>query len=280
MWTGHGFILDGKPTSIVSYVVGASGWSDNLTTFHEEHAGTNHPIDVASRNFALEPFKRLSKDNLVVLEVGCSSGYYLRLLRDHLPNATVIGSDYVLGPLRELATTLPDVPIIQLDLVHCPLPSQSIDVVVMLNVLEHIQEDAAALRQVYRVLRPGGLLILEVPAGPLLYDVYDRLLLHYRRYSMRRIRSLFAAAGFEITSATHLGAIVFPGFAAVKLWNRFALSPNKVRREQETRVVSGYIQATGTNPLLSLAFALERWLGRWISWPFGIRCVLVGRRPE
>ena len=176
VWTERGFVVDGKPTDVVADAVGASGWTDDLTVFSEEHAGTDHPIDVASRDHALSGLDHLTRDDPVVLEIGCSSGYLLPLIRDRLPRATVIGADYVPGPLKELAASLPDVPIIQFDLVNCPLPDQSVDAVIMVNVLEHIKEDVQALRHVFRILRPGGVLILEVPAGPHLYDVYDRMM--------------------------------------------------------------------------------------------------------
>ena len=213
----------------------------------------------------------------MVLEIGCSSGFLLPLIRERLPRATVIGADYILGPLKELAGTLPDIPIIQFDLTDCPLPDQSVDAVIMINVLEHIKDDALALRHVFRdSLRPGGVLILEVPAGPHLYDVYDRLLMHHRRYTMARIRRLFVRSGFQIVKATHSGTIVYPAFAAVKMWNRFR-APQVKRRDEE--VVAGYIQYTASSLLLGAAFGVERWFGKWVRWPFGIRCVLVGRRP-
>jgi len=152
-----------------------------------------------------------------------------------------------------------------------------VDAVIMLNVLEHIKEDAQALHHVFRILRLGGVLILEVPAGPHLYDVYDRLLMHHRRYTLSRIRRLFARSGLEIVKATHSGVIVYPAFAAVKLWNR--ARPPALRNKRDEEVVSGYIQQTASSTLLEAAFGFERWLGRWTPWPFGIRCVLVGRRP-
>ena len=49
-------------------------------------------------------------------------------------------------------------------------------------MLEHVEDDQAAIRQVYRILQPGGVAVIEVPAGPDLYDIYDRQLMHHRRY--------------------------------------------------------------------------------------------------
>jgi SAM-dependent methyltransferase len=63
--------------------------------------------------------------------------------------------------------------LLHFDLRHCPLPDGSFDGVILLNVLEHIKEDAAALRQIARILKPGGIAAIEVPAGRGLYDIYD-----------------------------------------------------------------------------------------------------------
>src|SRR5258705_13994837 len=72
------------------------------------------------------------------LEVGCSSGFLLRDLRRELPGASLIGADYVRGPLDDLHKRMPDIPLLQFDLVQCPLPSDSVDVVVRSE--EHTSE--------------------------------------------------------------------------------------------------------------------------------------------
>src|SRR5688572_29632027 len=82
VWTDRGFLVDGKPVDVVSYDVGSSGWSDDLTVFSEEHAGTDHPIDVASRDHALDALHHVTRPDPVVLEIGCSSGYFLPLIRE------------------------------------------------------------------------------------------------------------------------------------------------------------------------------------------------------
>src|SRR6266852_6012270 len=184
LWTEQGFVVDSVPRGVLSYAAGDSGWTDQLTSFHEDTAGSSHPIDRASRTNALRQLEAhaLDKERLNVLEVGCSSGFLLDLIRRRLPNAFVIGADYVRGPLEILANESTDLPLLHFDLCQCPLPSDSIDAAILLNVLEHIDDDALALRQLLRILRPGGIAIFEVPAGPELYDVYDELLMHRRRY--------------------------------------------------------------------------------------------------
>jgi SAM-dependent methyltransferase len=274
-WTGRGFQLDNARVSVLAYETGSSGWTDDLTTFHEENAGSNHPIDRASRTLALDQLALVRAERPVILEIGCSSGFMLRLIRERVPSALVIGADYVRGPLETLAEELPDVPLLQFDLAQCPLPGDSVDAVIMLNVLEHIREDALALCQVHRILRPGGVVIIEVPAGPELYDVYDELLMHHRRYRLRSLTRALRGAGFEIARASHLGALIYPPFYLVKRRNQRYLSRDAAAKRQ---IVARNIQSTGTSLVLDAVIRAELLLGRWIRWPFGIRCVATGRK--
>lgn len=273
IWTEHGFKLGDSTVPFLSYEVGASGWTDHLTKFHEETGGSSHFIDCASRQHALDHLhKYVRRISPVILDVGCSSGFMLCIIREHFTSALVIGSDFVSGPLEQLATKLPDVPLLQFDLVKCPLPGDSIDAVVLLNVLEHIQDDAAAMRQVYRILKPGGIAVIEVPAGPHLYDVYDELLLHCRRYSLAALRKLVKSAGFQVIEQSNLGFFVYPGFWLVKQRNKRFLSQEKVFQQ---RIVERNIRDTGNSRLLNAIMRIELILGRWVSYPFGIRCLVT-----
>lgn len=272
VWTGHGFRIGDDIVPVLSYEVGSSGWTDELTAFHEESAGSAHFIDLASRQHALEELDKHLAGSRVILEIGCSSGFMLRSMRERIPQAVVIGADYIRGPLEQLAEKMPDIPLLQFDLVDCPLPDNCVDAVVVLNVLEHIEDDAAAVGQLYRILKPGGVAIVEVPAGPHLYDVYDKLLLHFRRYSLKDLKRLVEKAGFLTVDQSHLGCFLYPGFWAVKQRNKRFLSQQAAEQQQ---VVANNIRETGSSRLLGAVMKSEQTLGRWISYPFGIRCVLT-----
>jgi SAM-dependent methyltransferase len=276
LWTGRGFRVGDRFLPVLSYKTGGSGWTDELTAFHEEKAGTDHSIDLASRKYALVQLRRFVPVlAAIVLEVGCSSGLFLRILRKRMPEAFLIGSDYVAEPLLRLARDLPDLPLLQFDLTRFPLPSQSLDAVVLLNVFEHIQDDSAAMAQVYRILKPGGIAIIEVPAGPHLYDVYDKLLMHERRYSFGQLKRLAVGAGFQILTQSHLGFFLYPGFWWVKRRNRkYVGHEETIQRE----IVAQNIGATRESRLLKTILRMELALGRWFSYPFGIRCLLTCRR--
>jgi ubiquinone/menaquinone biosynthesis C-methylase UbiE len=275
VWTAGGFQVAGARTPVLAYGVGDSGWNDSLTTMHEDTAGSDHPIDLASRRHAVEQLrKNLPRPDAVVLEVGCSSGYLLRDMQGAMPEACIIGADYVRGPLETLAGTMPTVPILQFDLQRCPLPDASVDAVVLLNVLEHIENDGAAVGQLFRILRPGGVAVVEIPAGPQLFDVYDKLLMHFRRYRLKGAISLFEGAGFQIVKASHLGFFVYPAFWAVKKKNRMF-----AKEESAAQVVEKDIKKSAS-PVLASLMNLELKLGAKMSFPAGIRCLLTCRKPE
>jgi SAM-dependent methyltransferase len=276
-WTGSAFRVGGQAVAVLSYGGGESGWSDDLTQMHEETAGADHPMDELSRSWALRALRRHVRHPApVLLEMGCSSGFFLHDLRATFPAATLIGSDFLQEPLQRLATRVEGLPLLQFDAVKCPLPDTSVDAAVLLNVLEHVEDDREAVRQTARILKPGGIAVIEVPAGPHLFDVYDEHLRHYRRYSLGGLTAMAVAAGLTIVERSHLGCLAYPGFALVKRRNQRYLAAHP---DAKKRLVEGNITGTSGSRLLRLLFRGEEWLGRHVSFPFGIRCVLVCQRP-
>jgi SAM-dependent methyltransferase len=275
-WTGDGFLVGGKRVGVLTYSGGESGWSASLTRLHENAAGTNHPIDELSKGWALSALGRhMAKADGVLLEVGCSSGFLLTALHDRWPAATVMGSDFLPEPLEALAARQPEIPLLQFDLVQCPLPDASVDAVVMLNVLEHIKDDGGAVRQVARILKPGGIAVVEVPAGPHLFDPYDEYLQHERRYTAQGFKTLLESSGLSVIERSHLGFSVYPAFVMVKRQNQ---KRGAVSSEARREIVEKSIASTRSGVLMRLALHMEAWAGQYISYPVGIRCVAVARK--
>jgi SAM-dependent methyltransferase len=273
--------VGGRLHGVLDYASSDSGWSDELTRFHEDVAGAGtHPIDVASRRrarAALKRYVRSEPDKTVLLEAGSSSGFLLQELTQDWPDSLIIGSDYIGGPLRRLAERLPTLPLLRFDLVECPLPSASIDAALLLNVLEHIERHDRAVQQIARVLKPGGIAVVEVPAGPDLFDPYDKFLRHFRRYRAREVVGLLQAAGLQVIERSHLGFFVYPAFAIVKRRNRRWLdAPEPTQRQ----IVEREIRKSGDGPLLKWAMDIEESLARFIRYPIGIRCCVVARKPQ
>lgn len=277
-WTGHGFSIGSEQHPIAEYSSDMSGWDDALTAVHEDATGSDHPIDVASRRAALYALRRYLHDKSgPILEIGCSSGYLLSEIRRNFPEAAVLGADVVKQPLLRLAERIPDLPLLRFDLSRCPLPDCCVDAVVMLNVLEHIENERAALSQVYRVLKPGGILVIEVPAGPGLYDYYDKYLRHYRRYTSMDLRNACSRAGLEPLTLSHLGFWLYPAFWLIKKLNRRnALQSGKAMDQR----VKEQITKSGSSGLLGVAMSFERFVSDrlGIRYPIGIRCIGVFRK--
>jgi SAM-dependent methyltransferase len=278
VWTGTDFRLGEARRRVLAFELGASGWSEELFQLHQLHSGGDHFIDVASRRHALGQLARwLPGQGGVILEVGCSGGYFLRDLAAARPQAEIIGADYTLGALEHLAERLAGVPLLQFDLTRCPLPDGSVDAVVLLNVLEHIERDDLALAQIRRILRPGGVMIAEVPAGARLYDLYDRHLMHFRRYDMAGLRRLVEAGGFEILERSHLGFLLYPPFWLTKKLNRLRPKASAAKAERTVETLMTATRRGGGAG--GAAMRVEDWLRRRAYLPVGVRCLITARRP-
>lgn len=276
-WVGNGFQVGNNFCRVLEYSTNEEGWSDDLTKFHEDTAGSDHFIDRASRRHALQQLlKYAGKKASVVLEIGCSSGFLVRQISERLKDSVVIGSDIVHKPLDQLASSRPDLPLFRFDLVKCPFPDSSIDAVIMLNVLEHIENDRLAMRQVYRILKPGGIVVIEAPAGPHLYDFYDKSLMHFRRYTLMGLTALVEGLSFRVLKKSHLGFFLYPGFSWVKRRNKKLVLKSE---DVQNHLTEQNIRKTGGSRLLDMLIQFELALGKFTSYPLGIRCLLTCSKP-
>ena len=280
VWNGGAFIRSGTSTRVLAYEVGESGWSDELTETSCESAtesGT-HFIDVASRDHAIKELKRtLGTKPVSIMEVGCSAGHLLADMRRNLPNAKLIGGDYTLGTLTTLGAKMPDIPLVRFNLADSPLPSNTYDAMVLLNVLEHIEDDVAATKHIARMLKPGGVAVIEVPAGPELFDDYDRQLQHFRRYTLRGLCEVIEGAGLEVERRNYLGALIYPAFYLAKKLSQSSPKPASEREQHVKNAISG---TSRLNPIGHALMKLEAAMSHAIEFPRGIRCVVTARKPS
>jgi SAM-dependent methyltransferase len=89
------------------------------------------------------------------------------------------------------------------------VPDETYDYIFTLNVLEHIEDDQAALRDLARKLKPGGRLLVYVPAFQVLFSSMDRAVGHYRRYRLESLSEQVSSAGFEIREARYVDSVGF-----------------------------------------------------------------------
>jgi SAM-dependent methyltransferase len=269
---------DGARAPFLSYVGDDAdvNWSDELEDLHEESSRT-HFIDVWTRAAMLERLGDTPADGTIA-DLGCSTGYLLEDLRAAYPRARLIGVDLVAPGLRKAHGLLPEAWLLRADVCALPLADRSIDGIVSANLLEHVPDDEGALREMRRVLRPGGRAVIVVPAAPGTYDYYDRFLGHERRYGRRELATKARAAGLEVLEDAHLGAPLYPAFWAVKKRNRRRFGHLRGAALEER--VARDIANTKDSPLGAWACRRERSLmRRGVRLPFGIRGLTVVCRP-
>lgn len=253
-------------------------WSDDLEALHEETT-RDHFIDVWTRRAALDAIAPGIRPGAVVADIGCSTGYLLDEMRARHPGAVLIGADLVAAGLRKAHQNVPDAALVLADATRLPLEDASIDALASVNVLEHVADDEAALAEMRRVLRPGAPAAIVVPAAPTLYDYYDRMLGHERRYARGELAEKARKAGFEVLRDTHLGWTLYPAFWAKKKLNR-RRHPNPSRLDLE-RLVAGDIASTENSRIGRAATWIEGVaLERGVRAPFGIRDLVAVRRPS
>jgi 2-polyprenyl-3-methyl-5-hydroxy-6-metoxy-1,4-benzoquinol methylase len=148
-----------------------------------------------------------------VLEVGSGVGSITeRLAQGRSMLATEI-SDDCLAALERRFANVSNVRVARLDL-RDPAGDEQFDSVVMINVLEHIRDDAGALSDLRRLLRPSGTLVLYVPALNGLYGPWDRAVGHCRRYSKWRLREVARAAGLVTAELRYANLLAIPAWLA------------------------------------------------------------------
>jgi len=279
VWVGNGFRVGSEFSEVLSYGESESAWSDELTAMHEAEASSSHPIDLASRALAVRSMQDLAnRPRQLVLDIGCSSGFLIQDIQTGLPTFSAFGADYLVSVVIKAARRNTGIPFVQFDLRKCPLPDSCVDGVTALNVLEHIDDDFTALNEIYRILTPGGIAHVEVPAGPACFDLYDEVLMHFRRYRLRDLVAMAQRIGFEVRSATHLGFLIYPAFRLVKLRNRARYSGLPLTAKQS--VVKRHINTTGSSLSMRIALGTELNLGRFLQFPFGIRAVVKLFKPS
>ena len=207
--------------------------------------------------------RTLPRRPLRILELGCGSGNVLGSLREF---GEVVGMETHPGlaaaaraaGLDVRSGALPDDEVV---------PRAWADVVLLLDVIEHVNDDVAALRAARRALAPAGHLVVTVPAYPWLWSRHDVLLGHRRRYTARTLRRAVEAAPFRVERITYFNTLLFPAVVAARLAKRAAGG------EGHDLVLPPVL----VNRALTGVFALERHVVSRLSLPVGSSLLLLAR---
>ncbi|MFL6731806.1 MAG: class I SAM-dependent methyltransferase [Sphingomicrobium sp.] len=202
-----------------------------------------------------------------VLEVGCGTGHNLAMLGrfgkldacelDAI--ARGMASDRLGRPVLE--ARLPDLSMFK---------AGSYDLIALLDVLEHVPDDMGSLKEIRKLLKPGGALLLTVPANKWMWSAHDVAHHHFRRYAKGELQRLLTGAGFEVQLHTYFNSLLFPAVAAARIVGKL--------RGSET--ADDAMPGARVNGILERVFGIEASLIGRIRMPFGVSLIAVVRRPS
>lgn len=173
--------------------------------------------------------------------------------------------------LRILRTRFRPEQILHLAGDQVPLPEASLEYTTALDVLEHVSDDAAVVRGFHRLLKPGGLVVVTVPAGRELWSDWDVALHHFRRYDRRQLRAIFPTADWEVVHANYTNVLVYPAVWVVRRWRARRKGGVAAGGRSEDRIPPRWINSLLRTTFVGLARC------RW-PLPFGVSLLLVARK--
>jgi SAM-dependent methyltransferase len=147
------------------------------------------------------------------------------------------------------------------------------DAITALDMLEHVDDDLGGMKELYRVCKPGGTLLVTVPAYGFLWSEHDEALHHRRRYTASELRNKLSVSGFEVERISYFISFLFFPVLAMRFWqNLFKRSVNP-----KTDLV---LLPTFVNQCLIWLLAFERWVTRFINFPVGVSIICTARKPD
>ena len=211
------------------------------------------------------PANGRSNESLKILDVGCGTGANLEMLSEFGEAEGVDVSIEALTFCRARGL----VNVKQGEAEHLPYEDEEFDLVTGLDVVEHLDDDLAGLKEMHRVLLPDGRALLFVPAFMFLWGVQDDISNHRRRYTMAELRSVVAKAGFAIERATYVNITFF----APILLGRLLMRATGFRPASENNITIGFL-----NGVLGKIFGAESLALRHTGFPFGVSIICDARK--
>ena len=200
-----------------------------------------------------------------ILDVGCGTGANLLMLSKYGDAEGVDVSEDALAFCRERG--LKNVKLGAAE--KLPYEDGTFDLVTALDVVEHLDDDLGGLREMRRVLRPGGRVLLFVPTFMFLWGLQDDVSNHRRRYRLPELRRVLEQAGFEIERTTYANITFFlPILLARKL-----MRVTRIKAESENN-----INVSALNGVLGSLLGAESVVLRFMDIPFGVSGLCVARK--
>jgi ubiquinone/menaquinone biosynthesis C-methylase UbiE len=203
---------------------------------------------------------------LRILDVGCGTGANMLAFSAH-------GEVHGVDPSSQAVTFCERRSVSrvkQASVENLPYPDSFFDVVTILDVLEHTDDDLAALKEVKRVAKPNALIISTVPAYGFLWSEHDEALQHRRRYSAHEVRNKMTVCGFDVERSSYFVTLLFWPIFLMRIFQGLA-------KDSTSPKTAIHVLPTWLNSLLLRLLDVERWMLRGFNLPFGVTIVATAR---
>lgn len=234
------------------------------------HLDRHHFWRIAKRSLILQMLEAYlpSSRDLRILDVGSATSQILLDLQEFGDLTAVEPSKEAI----EMTQKLLGIAMVQ-GFLPRDLPDGRFDLITLFDVLEHVDDDKGAVKELACRLKDEGILICTVPAYKWLWSSHDVVLHHHRRYTNRQLRSLLCSSGFRICRITYYTSLLFPFLCAQRfIWN---FNEWKGKNDHTYKV---NVPISPVNSILGYVMVLERFIMRYINLPFGSALIVVARK--
>ncbi|RME04790.1 MAG: class I SAM-dependent methyltransferase [Planctomycetota bacterium] len=208
------------------------------------------------------------------LDAGCGPGANLSAFQTF---GEVYGVDIHPQCLEYAKKTIPQARLVQADISkELPFEKNFFDIITLLDVLEHIQEDQQAIQNLLATLKPNGYLVLTTPAYPWLWSAFDELVHHQRRYTIPTLQQLLNKPKCTIRKLSHFYFSVFP----LTILLRKCFTPQKLTIKNKEKIQITPSVPNWLNQWLYLLCAWEALYLKWGNLPWGSSLIAIAQKNQ
>lgn len=219
--------------------------------------------------------KYVNPKNANFLEIGCGTGFVLKMIKEKFPNFKITGSEIYLEGITFAKKRLPNVNFVQIDASQMPFDNE-FDAVGAFDVLEHIDEDVEVMKGVYKSLKKNGKFLISVPQHRFMWSINDDIAFHKRRYTKGEMIRKLKTAGFKIKYSTSFVFTLFPMMFASRLIKQ---KPEKISDEIIIKEIKNLKVSDLPNKIFIFLMKIDEFfIKKNVSLPFGGSLIIIAEK--
>jgi 2-polyprenyl-3-methyl-5-hydroxy-6-metoxy-1,4-benzoquinol methylase len=237
------------------------------STYEEEKTHWWHR---ARRRIIIEFIQNILDEpsNKRILDIGCGVGTLLSYLKTF---GDAVGVDVSESAITEALKRDPELSVAVCDYPESPIPwGGQFDLVLILDVLEHIENDLKSLQALHDILSVDGHVLITVPAYPLLWSMHDEWHHHFRRYTKASLLKVVTEANLDVVMVTYFNTLLALPAMVIRILGKIL---RKAKPESDVKPVFQPL-----NAILNLSFGLEKHILRHLTLPCGMSIAVVARK--